>query len=379
MYGLKQAARSWNLKADQVLKSLHFSNFYNEPCVYIRHFENSVIIIALYVDDFYVLYNDEKGKTEVFNCLKERFQIKDLGQAVDCLGMKLIRDWSNGTLILQQEEYVKTILNRFKMNGCTGHSTPVEVGAVLPPKASKETKIAVNVASSSDKSQRDPPYQEVIGCLLYLSTNTRPDISYIVSFLSQFNANHKAEHWNMLKRVLSYLKKTPKVGLKFVKQERPTFCLTGFADADLAGNPADYYSYSGFCFLLDGNLISWESRKQRISAQHSTEAEYLSLSEATKEALHLSEFINKLTKCGEQRVTIFNDNKSAIALAYSENFSARTRHLGVRIQLVRENVQRGNILLEHMSTDIMPADVLTKPLNRINHEKCMRNLSLFMG
>lgn len=76
-----------------------------------------------------------------------------------------------------------------------------------------------------------------------------------------------------------------------------------------------------------------------------------------------------LFNCGEQKVTIYND-KSALRIACSENISARTRHIGVRIQFVRENVQNGNIYLEHMSTKLMPTDILTKSLNRQKHEGC---------
>lgn len=144
------------------------------------------------------------------------------------------------------------------MAGCNGHSTPMEVKVILP---------------EGEGLDKDAPYQELIGCLLYLSTNTRPDIAYVVSFLSHFNSKHTEFHWNLGKRVQSYLKKTSKLGLKYKRTDKPTYCLTGFADADMAGNPKDYYSYCGFCFNLNGNLISWESRKQTITAQSSTESE----------------------------------------------------------------------------------------------------------
>lgn len=125
-----------------------------------------------------------------------------------------------------------------------------------------------NHTSEGENMDKDVPYQELIGCLLYLSTNTRPDIAYVVSFLSQFNSKHTKFHWNLGKRVLSYLKKTSTLGLKYEKSNNPTYCLTGFADADLAGNPKDYYSYCGFSF----NLLRWKSHlmgKQKAN-YHST-------------------------------------------------------------------------------------------------------------
>ena len=126
MYGLKQAARSWNLKLIKVLKDLDFKNFADEPCVYIRNSKTSIVIVALYVDDFYVLYNSESDKKTLFETLNHHFKIKDLGEAKNCLGMKIIRDWSTNTLILQQEDYINSVLSRFNMKDCNGVRTPME-------------------------------------------------------------------------------------------------------------------------------------------------------------------------------------------------------------------------------------------------------------
>ena len=115
------------------------------------------------------------------------------------------------------------------------------------------------------------PYQELIGCLLYLGVCvcvwTRPDIAYTVSFLSQFNTSYTSVHWNLAKRILAYLQFHQKLGLKYKKSANPSFCLTGYADADFAGNPADFKSFSSYCFNVDNNLISWESKKQKLAAQ----------------------------------------------------------------------------------------------------------------
>ena len=371
VYGLKQSARSWYKKADNVLKNLDFINFRNEPCVYIKKSESSVIIIALYVDDFYIFYSAVRDKKNLLEALQAKFKVKDLGEAKNCLGIKLIRNWSKGTLILQQEDYINVILDKFNMQNCKGAATPMEFRLKMENcKADKSVKV---------------PYQELMGCLLYLSTNTRPDIAFVVSFLSQFNTSYTDVHWSLAKRVLSYLKSTSKLGLKYIKAKKPTFCLVGYADADWAGSPSScsslcknscYKSYSGFCFTLDSNLISWESKKQKLAAQSSTESEYICISEAVKESIYLNEMVSELFDIDQQNVLIFNDNQSAIKVAYSEGFSARTKHMGVRKQLVRDCINDGDISLDYMSTDEMPADLLTKALAKTNHYKCCTNLRL---
>lgn len=363
VYGLKQAARSWNLKADKVLKGEGFVNFLDEPCVYIKRGDSSLIIVALYVDDFFLFYINNWDKSALLKVLQSHFKIKDLGEAQTCLGMRIERNWSEGTLLLHQEDYISSVLQKFKMQDCKGVKTPLEYNLKL-----KDLK---------GGPKGEEPYQELIGCLLYLSVCTRPDISFTVSFLSQFNNSHTKVHWNLAKRLLAYLKATPRTGLNYTRSPKPSYCLIGYADADWAGNPSDYKSYSGYCFTLDNNLISWESKKQKLAAQSSTESEYIAVTEAVKESMYLNNFINDLFQCGLQQVTIFNDNMSALKLAYSSGFSARTKHFGCRMQLVRDAVQDGEVALEHMSTNVMPADVLTKPLGIQKHVNCCINLRLY--
>jgi len=363
VYGLKQAARSWNQKADKILKEEGFRNVPDEPCVYIKPSEETVTIIALYVDDFYLFYRNEKEKSDLLSALGAVVKVKDLGDAKNCLGMRVERDWKNGILTLHQEEYSNSIQKRFNMENCRGKNTPMEIGVKM-----------------FDYEMGHPvtaPYQHLIGSLLYLSTNTRPDISYTVSFLSQFNSIYTSTHWDLAKRVLNYLRQTPRRGLLFEKCKNPSLSLVGYSDADWAGNPTDYKSYTGFCFTLDRNLISWESRKQRVAAQSTAESESIALTEAVKESIFLNEFVNNLFECGTQKINIFSDSESAIKLANSQNyFKARSKHFGCRIQLLRDCVQNDTICLTHIPSIANPADIFTKGLARPNHEKCCKYLKM---
>ncbi|KAJ1530171.1 hypothetical protein ONE63_005102 [Megalurothrips usitatus] len=125
VYGLKQAARSWNLKADQILKGEGFRNLPDEPCIYLKNPVNSVIIVALYVDDFYIFYRQESDKSKLLKALQTCVTIKDLGEARSCLGMEIVRN-SDGSILLKQEEYIESILARFSMKDCKGAHTPME-------------------------------------------------------------------------------------------------------------------------------------------------------------------------------------------------------------------------------------------------------------
>ena len=173
---------------------------------------------------------------------------------------------------MNQRGYVDDLLKRFGMVDSKPVATPMSQG----------TKLARN--EKIDSTQVDVPYRELVGALMYLSVCTRPDITHAASYLSQFNNCYDSDHWTAAKRVLRYLKGTRDVGLIYGKTSDP---LTGFVDADWANCEIDRKSYTGFVFILAGCPISWESRKQRTVALSSMEAEYMAISDATKEATHL--------------------------------------------------------------------------------------------
>lgn len=218
------------------------------------------------------------------------------------------------------------------------------------------------------------PYQRLIGSLMYLAVSTRPDIAYAVNFLSQFNTNYDIEHWKAAKRILRYLKGTIDYGLRYKKIGLPLF---GFADADWGANLVDRRSYSGYAFILAGAAISWEARKQRTVALSSNEAEYMALSEATKEALHLQGIMSN-TKMSNGCTTIHNDNQGAQELVRNTGYHPRTKHIDVRHHFIRESYAKERIKLEYTPTEEMPADMLTKGLTGTKHRDCLLTLGMTM-
>ncbi|XP_076383614.1 uncharacterized protein LOC143260914 [Megalopta genalis] len=157
-----------------------------------------------------------------------------------------------------------------------------------------------------------PPYRELIGALMYLAVATRPDISHAVSALSQFNDSFGKGHWQAAKRILRYLKGNSDVGIVF---KNNISNLTGYVDADWAVCIQDRRSYTGFVFTMNGGTVSWESRKQRTVPLSSTEAEYMALSDASKEAMYLLRLARDMGISGPRTVKLFNDNLGAQKLA----------------------------------------------------------------
>lgn len=181
------------------------------------------------------------------------------------------------------------------------------------------------------------------------------------------------------KRVLRYLKGTCELGLMFQKSKEKcnNFTITGYVDADWGGDIKDRKSYSGYMFKVGSNMISWECKKQNCVALSSTEAEYVALSEASKEAVYLHRLVNYIAKNrSSMSVKLFVDNQSAITLANNPVAHRRTKHIDIRYNFVRHCITEKLIQLEYISTEENLADIFTKPLSRVKNEKCVSSLGL---
>lgn len=270
LYGLKQASRVWNQEVDNVLTRQGFTQCQNESCVYTKSKEDCKLLVAIFVDDFFIFGNDHRAKESLKSELTNCFKMKDMGGATQILGMRVRRE--EGEIYLHQRRHIQEVLAKFGMSDCKPVSTPLEPG------------------SKFEKGDNDTPfpYQCLVGCLMYVAINTRPDIAHALSVLSQFNTCYSEEHVTAAKRVLRYLKGTINDCLVFKKsKDESEVIINGYVDADWGNDNNDRKSYTGYVFKLGGNVISWESRKQQSVALSSTEAEYMSLTEGAKEAIYL--------------------------------------------------------------------------------------------
>lgn len=358
LYGLKQASRAWNEKVHDVLIHHGYKQLKSEKCVYIKDYNQEKVIIALYVDDFFVFSNNKVGKNEIYDILKNKFKIKILGPVKQVLGMKVDRNKDKGILKLSQGQYIKNLLIKFGMTNCHKASTPMEVNLKLEKASSCDTMY---------------PYQELIGSIMYLAVCTRPDIAYVCSKLSQYNTCFNKTHWLAAKRVLRYLLGTIDYGLTYRKGGSTVEISS---DADWAGDIVDRRSYTGLISKFGSSVINWESRKQQTVACSSTEAEYYGLGNAVKEAKFLRNFFSELQLINFQEpITIYNDNQSTHKIVNNQVFR-RTKHIDVIHHFVREAVDSGQVLIKYKASNELVADLLTKPLSKFKHERFIKEIGL---
>ena len=289
----------------------------------------------------------------------EAFEIKDLGIAKRCLGLEITQ--GEDGIFLTQKGYTLDVLARYGMHQCNTISTPSELHSKEPPEAPAGTEAG------------SWPYRELVGALMYLAVATRPDIANTVSRLAQFNNNPNKRHWLAAKRVLRYLAGTTGLGLLFFRADQP---LTGYSDADWGGCTIDRRSFTGYTFLLGGAAISWKSQKQRTVALSSTEAEYVSMTEAVKEGLYLRSLLTELRLDRMAETVLYIDNRGAQYLAHDHMYHPRTKHIDIRYHFLRQSVAEGLVTLEHVPTSEMVADILTKALPATTHWSCVEGLGL---
>lgn len=211
-------------------------------------------------------------------------------------------------------------------------------------------------------------YQSAVGSLMYAMLGTRPDIAFAVSVVSRYASNPDESHWKAVKRIFRYLNGTRDWHLVFRGDLKP---LTGYTDADWAGDQDTRRSTSGYVFDVGSAAISWSSKRQPTVALSSCEAEYMGQTQATKEAVWLRGLLNELNpsaKC-TQAVVLFCDNQGAMALAKNPQFHARSKHIDIQHHYVREQVTAGNVALEFVPTDKQVADGLTKALAKDKFER----------
>lgn len=256
---------------------------------------------------------------------------------------------------MNQKRYISKILERFEMTHCKPRVTPCEM------------KIKFDSEGESTDSKK---YREVVGSLIYLMISTRPDLSFIVSKLSQYLSEPKQQHWVAAKHVLRYLKGT--VDQEFCYRKQENLALFAYCDADWAADQIDRRSVTGYCFSLSGSgpVISWKSKKQPTVALSTCEAEYMALSATAQESLYLVHLLAGMDNEADfTTVTVFEDNQGAIALSKNPVCRQRCKHIDIRYHFVRSAVGDGKIILEYCPTDRMVADIFTKPVTNMRMEK----------
>ena len=200
-----------------------------------------------------------------------------------------------------------------------------------------------------------------MGALLYLSTRTRPDISFAVSNVAKYCNKPLAKHWTAVKRIFRYLRGTSEYGI--VYESNGDRKLVGYSDASWAGDQTDRKSVSGYCFFIGNSIVSWRSSRQTCVALSTAEAEFVALAGAAEEAVWIGKFFTELGFAVDYPILLNEDNQAAIRLAEYSRSTTKVKHIDIKYQFVNDLISKSYINLRYCPSEQMTADVFTKGLS----------------
>ena len=339
LYGLKQAPRQWNIKFTSLLAELKLQESENDRCIF--YCKAPLLIIAIYVDDGIILSRTEKQAQSTLEKLERSFDIHQV-ESSTFLGFQIYRgtDWS---VLLHQSAYIQKILKQYKMNEAKAVDSPVVKGH-------RDQGALVNQST---------PFREDVGSLMYATTTARIDIAYSVNRVSRKVEAPLESDWQDVKRIFRYLADKSDLGLHYSKEKNGG--LVAYCDSDFAGDEESSKSTTGFVVMYGGAPIHWRSQKQPLVTLSSTEAELVSICSSVKDIVWIRRLAQELDIIDDSPTTLYCDNQSAIRLVKNEKSAQRTRHMSVRAAYSREQIENGEITVNHVKAEGQLADMLTKP------------------
>jgi len=282
LYGVKQAARQWYKHISAGLHALGFKTSNIDPCLFLK----DDCIVLLYVDDCLFFSKDDTTIDSIINQLSTSFKTGDQGSIQDFLGIRITTD-AQSRIHLRQEGLIQEILQDLGL--ASSHPKPTPAIHVLHPDHNGHPR------------EEFWNYCSIIGKLNFLAQMTRPDISMAVHNCARFSTKPTQLHEQAVKRLGPYLAHTKDKGL--IYNPDSSCALDMFVDADFSGTWHKEFSHlrdcvlsrTGYVIIYNGCPIQWGSKLQSEIALSTTEAEYITLSTATRELIPLCRILCEIS------------------------------------------------------------------------------------
>lgn len=296
------------------------------------------------------------------------FELSKDSNFAEYLGIDFKRNKTTAAITMTQPGLIKKIINATGMMDCNPNWTPA-------------TNMALSTDPEGEPMQENWSYPSIVGMMLYLSTNTRPDIAYAVSQVARFGHSPKKSHAIAVKTIVRYLARTVNNGTIF--QPTKSYKLDCYVDADFLGlhgqehqdNPISAKSRTGYIIFFGGCPLVWKSQLQTETALSTFHAEYVALSMAMRMVVQVQRILTQITQTlhlvslpPTVYAEVFEDNNSAYLLANNQQLSTRSRHLNVKWHWFWETVKEQLVTVSKIATKEQRADYLTKGLTREQFE-----------
>ena len=384
LYGLRQAPRTFFEKLKAGLEERGWQQSVVDPCLFLKR----GMICVVYVDDTIFATKDTADLDKEIAALgistseqQHTFALRDEGEVSAFLGIQIKKTGPN-EFLLTQTGLIDKVLEATKMTHCNGCDTPATVD---PLHADKD-------GAPFAETWR---YDSIIGMLMYLAGNTRPDIAYAVHQAARFTHGARNSHASGIKRILRYLQKTKTEGLTL--RPHAELRVDCYVDADFGGlfsvedkqDPISVKSRTGYVILYRGAPLLWVSKMQTQIALSTMEAEYIALSQSMCDLIPIREVLKEImtvvfdrkadivyhshSKAFEDanegtvlynipQSTVFEDNDACLKFARMPKLTPRTKHIGVPYHWFRTQVENLEIHIERVDTTMQLGDQFTKGL-----------------
>ena len=344
---------------------LGFQPSASDPCLFI-HSKLPIMVLNYCDDQIWLSPDNDLIETHVSKLQKLGYDLtlEKEGDIFGFLGINFNRPNGGSKVTLTQSGLANKIIHYTGMQEATSRDTPA---AQEPLGADK----------LGEPFNEEWSYSAAIGMLLYLSSNTRPDIQYAVHSAARFSHSPKKSHGQAVKRIVRYLIDTKDRGLEF--EPDLSAGLDCHVDADFAGlygyedeqDPVSVRSRTGFVLTLFGCPIIWQSKLQSEITLSSTAAEYVAFSMAMRELLPMRRLLQEISSKMDLplvseslvRSTVFEDNQSCLSMVNVPKMSPRNKYLALKYHFFRSHIgEDKGIVARYISTHEQRADALTKGL-----------------
>ncbi|KAJ0444834.1 putative RNA-directed DNA polymerase [Helianthus annuus] len=329
LYGLKQSPRAWFGRFTLAMKRYGFQQSNSDHTLFLKRRGKLVTCLIIYVDDMIITGNDKEEMENLKTNLFTEFEMKDLGRLKYFLGIEVLR--SKHGIFICQKKYILDLLAEIGMIDCKPADTPIMTNQKLYMEEGAEL---------ADKER----YQRLVA------------------------------HMDAVWRIIRYLKGTAGHGVLF--QPNNHLRIQAYTDADWAGDKGDRKSTSGYFTLVGGNLVTWRSKKQKVVALSSAEAEFRGIARGLAEVLWIRKLLTEIGFPQLEASTIMCDNEAAIQISENPVQHDRTKHVEVDRHFIKEKLEAGILELSSVRSKDQLADILTKAVNARIFSHCLDKLSI---
>jgi hypothetical protein len=353
LYGLKQAGLMWYKTLRKFMESLGFYVSSKDQGVFIKRDGNDWIYVTVHVDDLLIVAKSDELSTWLTDSLQKEYGESDVQvDNLSHLGMNIVNDTKTGIIRLNQIGYIETYLEKYNIVGNRQTKTPSSAELYDPSEDSEQ---------ASDEDQ--VLFRSQVMSLMYLAKRTRPDFLKEVAWLATKCAKATVEDLSHLNRLNVYLANTVKYEANIYCKSLTIHC---YSDASHMVH-SDCKGHTGVTLSLGSENFPFMviSKKQKLVSRSSTEAELIALDEGVVQVMWARQFLIELGQGVTSRPSkIFQDNKSTIVLAHKgPTGQGKSKHIANKFFYVTQCIDSRDVEVLYLPTEMMIADILTKPLS----------------